>query len=457
MMDRGTGLAPYSVSSRIFVDPLYLPALKNMLDEPPMKDQVRNYVAAPLRGIAKLLSTRRRSRALEYLEADVSYLRAHKFYKVELEEWIKSQLDIKLVVSLAEELCQIAYGLCFAEVATRTTNLVEKVIVIQSIAYGCLSEIDQFIQLGLDLPVGVVPGGIDAEYFRAWVIEDGLIGAPPDYFNENGQRWGLVGFQFKQDAMTPDDFAPLSIALSVYSLVSSAIRIDHAIGLERLCVIRNDADSDSSDWYYFVQQPRDALLDYLGQVTSEGEVDIVAEDLGVVPIDLRQQLVEHGLHLMKVLCFEEAVLPKLNGRDMAMPTTHDTPTSPWLLTAQEFVNDDEEGMSVKLEMHLETDQAETRDLPVISQEFLDLLVKMARSDKGRVIYFERYLEKLICHLRQLKPKFAILSLRDLTGDMDRLNMPGMTSEDRVNFFRPISCGAALYNDLLEISNIAGMT
>jgi 4-alpha-glucanotransferase len=60
------------------------------------------------------------------------------------------------------------------------------------------------------------------------------IGAPPHVFNAKGQKWGLTTFSPR--ALPARGFAPFIATLRACLRHSGGLRIDHAMGLQRLWV-----------------------------------------------------------------------------------------------------------------------------------------------------------------------------------------------------------------------------
>lgn len=445
LMDSRHSLAPYSVTSRFFIDPLYLPA--------PLSSSLELEFPVDSDAFTEMLSKRRANIARGYLQTETALLREHRFFDQKLEIWLKDRLESEHLKLLCETFYEIGFGHSMPQEleSAHIRDLIDRAVAAQVIGLGYLKAADNVIPLGLDLPVGVTPDGIDATIFTAWTIKDGLIGAPPDFFNSDGQRWGLVGFDFGNLAGSTTQFQPLHQILSLYSLIASAVRIDHAIGLDRLCIIRGEPRGDDSSWYYFVNQPRDALLDFLSTFSSEHQLAIVAEDLGIVPAGLRTLLVEANMSLMKVLCFEESFLGNLLGKDMIMLTTHDGPTAYWLVTTVNSSSDDEFQMIERLKVHLESIPANCGTK--LALEFEHLVGTLPYRDEHHLDYFRSQLPALVAYMISVNPKFAVLSLRDILGDPDRLNCPGTTVSERLNFFRPISAGSEFYYNLLSIESL----
>jgi len=125
-----------------------------------------------------------------------------------------------------------------------------------------------------------------------------VAGVPPDYFSDTGQRWGNPLFDF--DHMAGDDFAWWRSRLARHLGLYDWVRIDHFRGFAAYWAIPADAeDATTGRW---VDAPGDALLASLRRV-SEGELPLVAEDLGVITPDVTALRDRFGLPGMAVLQF----------------------------------------------------------------------------------------------------------------------------------------------------------
>jgi len=179
--------------------------------------------------------------------------------------------------------------------------------------------------LGLygDLAVGSDPGGFDA-----WAAPDlharGVrIGAPPDDFAADGQDWGFP--PWIPDAIAERGFSDWTRLLRANTDSLGMLRLDHAMGLERLWWI--PAGRPASEGAY-VRYPTRELIALLALESRRRRLVVVGEDLGTVPRGFASRLARRGILSMRVLPFERrgrgfrsprAVSP----RALVLSTTHD--------------------------------------------------------------------------------------------------------------------------------------
>jgi 4-alpha-glucanotransferase len=177
-----------------------------------------------------------------------------------------------------------------------------------------------------DLAVGMDPAGSHAWSAQDEVLQGLTVGAPADDFNGQGQNWGLTGFA--PQALAESGYAGFTATLQAAMRHAGGIRIDHAMGLQRLWVIPQGGGA--ADGVY-LQYP---LKDLLGLVALESQRHralVLAEDLGTVPQGFRAQLARRHMLGMRVLWFErdgDRFLPPSRWDTMAagLSTTHDLPT-----------------------------------------------------------------------------------------------------------------------------------
>lgn len=155
-----------------------------------------------------------------------------------------------------------------------------------------------------DLPIFIAHDSADVwahrELFQ--LDENGrptvVAGVPPDYFNEDGQRWGMVLYDWKSHEAEEWQWwrQRMERMLRLFDMV----RIDHFRGFHSAWAIPSDSKSAKSGVWQ--DGPKDALLEQLLDV-SGGPEHIIAEDLGIIPPEVDELRKKHGLEGMAVLHF----------------------------------------------------------------------------------------------------------------------------------------------------------
>jgi len=119
-------------------------------------------------------------------------------------------------------------------------------------------------------------------------------GAPPDFYNLQGQHWGFPLYNW--DAMRKENFHWWKQRLKVAEQFFHMVRIDHVMGLFRMWGIPKGKKPieghyvpiDSTLWH-------DQGREILKMILTATKMEPVAEDLGTVPTFVRPTLKELGI------------------------------------------------------------------------------------------------------------------------------------------------------------------
>ncbi|XP_073104819.1 4-alpha-glucanotransferase DPE2 isoform X2 [Elaeis guineensis] len=83
-----------------------------------------------------------------------------------------------------------------------------------------------------DLPIGVDRNSVDTWVYPNLFRMNTSTGAPPDYFDKNGQNWGFPTYNWEE--MSKDNYAWWRARLSQMAKYFTAYRIDHILGFFRI-------------------------------------------------------------------------------------------------------------------------------------------------------------------------------------------------------------------------------
>ena len=160
------------------------------------------------------------------------------------------------------------------------------------------------IQLIGDCPIFVSHDSADVWAHRELFLldENGypefVTGVPPDYFSEDGQKWGTVLYDWS--AHEKENWTWWKQRIQRMLRLYDRVRIDHFRGFHSSWAIpHEDEHARNGSWQ---DGPKDTLIQALLDGGC-GSSQIIAEDLGIIPqevIDLRKR---HNLHGMAVLQF----------------------------------------------------------------------------------------------------------------------------------------------------------
>lgn len=280
------------------------------------------------------------------------------------------------------------------------------------------------MRLGLyqDLAIGSSGGGSDAWAYPHLLLHGVSIGAPPDLLGPQGQDWGLPPMD--PVALAEDGYAYWIQLLRGAFRHAGALRIDHVLGLFRQFWIpwgegaRNGA---------YVRFPSEELLGILALESHRSQALVVGEDLGTVPPEVPPALARWQVLSSKVLYFEVGEDGAFNPRSsyehlvLATANTHDMAPLAGYFTGRELELRADAGYSSEGELDAQlAERARTvrRLHERLTMEGLIPTPDSSTSDvglRGAVHSF----------LRGTPAMLVGISLDDLAGEIEPVNMPGL--------------------------------
>ncbi len=305
------------------------------------------------------------------------------------------------------------------------------------------------MQVGLiaDLAVGMDPSGSHA-WSRPGDVLPGLsIGAPPDLFNPRGQQWGITSFSPR--SLCETGFAPFLATVRASLRNAGGIRIDHAMGLQRLWLVPEGASPAAGA---YLSYPLTDMLRLLALESHRHQAIVVGEDLGTVPTGFREAMDTHGLYGMRVLWFERKghgfVPPGRWDRGaMAMTSTHDLPTLAGWWQGADIALREAYGVLGDGPGRLELEAERAEDRPLLWKA----IVRSGAADGPAPAPEETgaFVGAALAHIARADCAFCLLPLEDVLGEVEQPNLPG-TIDEHPNWRRRMPGTAATLLDAPDV-------
>jgi 4-alpha-glucanotransferase len=283
------------------------------------------------------------------------------------------------------------------------------------------------MRIGLyqDLAIGSSAAGADAWAFRDLFVHGVTVGAPPDPYSAVGQNWGFPPIAPR--ALRNDRYRYFVALVRSGLRHAGALRIDHILGFFRLFWI---PEGTSPKEGAYVRYPTRDLLGILALESVRNRALIVGEDLGTVPPEVPRALDKWGILSSKVLLFErnsKGFKPARKYPDLALATanTHDIPpiSGYWA----------ERDIELRRQVGIVTGDEQVEELRRERSADLGALLRRLANEK---ILPRARLPRSAAELRGAVHEFLCrtpsrlvgLSLDDLAGESDPVNVPGVGPE-----------------------------
>ncbi len=278
------------------------------------------------------------------------------------------------------------------------------------------------IGLYCDLAVGADRDGSDVwsapEHFAGGLS----IGAPPDPLAPQGQDWGLPPVH--PFALADSGLAPLRGPIAAAMRHAGAIRVDHAFQLRRLFLIPT---GEPASLGAYVAYPAEAMLAALRLESHRARCLVIGEDLGTAPPGFAQTLETSGILSYRVLYFERghdgAFLPPAAYPEhaLAVVNTHDLATFAGWWRGQDIADRIEHGITPA------ANKAASRAERALDRERLWRLLRReglaADEHPGEAPPFTA-VARLMARCRS---DLVGLSLDDIGGAVEAANIPGVVA------------------------------
>ncbi|MGB0749380.1 MAG: 4-alpha-glucanotransferase [Magnetospiraceae bacterium] len=283
-----------------------------------------------------------------------------------------------------------------------------------------------------DLAVGASPDGADTWAMPDVLARDVRFGAPPDAFNPNGQDWGIP--PMNPVTLRCQAYKPFVDLLRANMRHAGALRIDHAMALMRLFWIPQGADAKSGA---YVRYPTEEMFAVLALESQRNKCAIIGEDLGTVPDAYREKADRESVLSYRVLYFErwpDGLFKRPDAypeKAVATATTHDLPTIAGHWKGRDIALRHSLGMIPPEETlkKIATDRRGERAALVGALEDQGLLSRPVNLDgEGDAEEMREVILAIQKFLARSPARMMLVNLDDLAEELETLNLPGTVDE-----------------------------
>lgn len=306
------------------------------------------------------------------------------------------------------------------------------------------------IGLIADLAVGTDGGGSHAWSRQREILPGLTVGAPPDVFSPLGQGWGLTAFS--PLALRDEGFAAFIEVLRAAFRHAGGVRVDHAMGLQRLWVVPPGAAPAEGA---YLRYPVEDLLRLLALESHRHRAIVIGEDLGTLPEGFHDRMQRAGVLGMRVLWFEQEPdgrfrPPHAWPRDaVAMSSTHDLPTVAGWWLGRDIEWRDQLGLFPSPETSAAERERRARDRAALWRALLES--GAASTDQPPEDDPAPLVEAVPVHLGRTACAMAILPVEDALGEEEQPNLPG-TIDQHPNWRRRLPGEAARLLDAPAVAH-----
>jgi 4-alpha-glucanotransferase len=467
-------ISPYSPSSRLFLNPLYIDVqavpeaaesveAQRMMDDPVFRDRLTaahrgdavDYAAVSAlkheileclhAQFLRLPAPHPRRAAYEAFLADggnrldrfAVFMALHEHFDgAPWHQWPASYHDPAgdtVAAFAADKASRVGYHLWLQFEADR--QLAEAAATLKDAADGPV------IGLYRDLAVGVDSEGADTWMDPGVYAVGARVGAPPDALAHGGQDWGLP--PLNPLVLRDMGYGPFIEMVRANMRHAGALRMDHAMALQHLYWIPPGVSAKAGT---YVSYPMDDLLGILALESHRQQCMVIGEDLGTVPDGFRERMAREEILSYRLFYFEryqDGLFKRPDAypaRAIATPTSHDLFTivghwRAWDVSLRHDRNLTGPGLTREAEMAERTRDralllAALKDQNAIRADFPESADASDDDLRALVIGIHRFLARAPTRL-------MLANLDDLALEETQVNVPG-TVEEYPNWRRRLS-------------------
>ncbi|HEY7877237.1 MAG TPA: 4-alpha-glucanotransferase [Gemmatimonadaceae bacterium] len=296
---------------------------------------------------------------------------------------------------------------------------------------------DAGLSMGIyqDLAIGSAPNGSDAWAYQHLFASGVTVGAPPDPLAPQGQNWGMP--PISPHRLHDDRYAYWIALLRASLRHGGALRIDHVLGLFRQFWIPEGRPVHEGA---YVRVPTNDLLGILALESARHRAIIVGEDLGTVPPEVPPMLRAWGIHGSRVLLFERARKGSFRRAaayeplSLATANTHDLPPLAGFWRGRDLELRHEHGLIATPTEYARARAARASARRALFRRLVTDGALDAQRDPVALTGAElcAAVHRFLC---ATPANLVGLSLDDLTGETEPVNLPGVPPDEYPSWTR----------------------
>ena len=311
------------------------------------------------------------------------------------------------------------------------------------------------IGLYQDLAIGAAGDGSDTWMNPDLFVDGATIGAPPDPFAAQGQNWGLPAINPHRLAAEGYEYWVRLVRAALRQ--GGALRIDHILGLFRQYWI--PAGMRGPDGAY-VRFPAEDLLGILALESVRANALIVGEDLGTVPPEVPPALARWGVLSSKVLYFEAEAKRGRFKPPEAYPrlalTTANTHDMPSLAAFWRELDIDLRAKVGAIPTKRAVERAR-RERAAAREALAMALIEEGLWPVGDEPTTDLALREAVHSFLRRTPSWLVgLSLDDLAGEVEPVNLPGVASDRWPSWTRRMTMSLDAMTESADVQRALGV-
>ncbi len=282
-----------------------------------------------------------------------------------------------------------------------------------------------------DVALAVDPNGADSWSRPEYFVSGFTVGAPPDAFAPDGQDWGFQPPDSGQ--VKKSGFTPFRKSIAANSKHGGALRIDHVMQIHHLFWIPSGSQAKNG---VYVKDDEQDLLNVLTLESLRSRNIVVGEDLGTLPFNFRDRLIDRGIFSYRIFYFErDAELNQISfcdypERAIVSLSNHDLPTFAGFWQGLDIEERVQIGRIKQEEKHTIISERAEQKAKIIERLVHDgcLVPEVAHGAWTSEIPTDELHTAALNFILKTPSLLAIVSMEDLVLDTRQQNLPGTTTE-----------------------------